>query len=120
MLSGLHKQGRTLEPGPSSKSTRGPSAKGKAVGSHSGKHCRFGPDFVSGSAFRAAVADWQRPKSLSQERDLWFESGSLQRRVCELSVPTPGEPDPTWRSDRTRIEILGADRAFLFAIERFE
>ena len=46
-----------------------------------GKHCRFGPEPVSGSAFRAAVSDWQRPKSLSQERDRWFESGSLQRRV---------------------------------------
>ena len=28
-------------------------------------------------------------KSLSQERDRWFESGSLQRGVCELSVPKP-------------------------------
>jgi hypothetical protein len=27
-----------------------------------GKHCRFGPEPVSGSAFRAAVADWQRPE----------------------------------------------------------
>jgi hypothetical protein len=26
-----------------------------------GKHCRFGPEPVSGSAFRAAVSDWQRP-----------------------------------------------------------
>ena len=25
--------------------------------------------------------------SLSQERDRWFESGSLQQRVCEPSVP---------------------------------
>jgi hypothetical protein len=27
-----------------------------------GKHCRFGPELVSGSAFRAAFADWQRPE----------------------------------------------------------
>src|ERR1700680_1277208 len=27
-----------------------------------GKHCRFGPEPVSGSAFRAAVSDWQRPE----------------------------------------------------------
>jgi hypothetical protein len=27
-----------------------------------GKHCRFGPEPVSGSAFRAAVYDWQRPE----------------------------------------------------------
>jgi len=31
-------------------------------------------------------------KSFSQERDRWFESGSLQRRVCELSVPLCGNP----------------------------
>jgi hypothetical protein len=28
--------------------------------------------------------NWQRPEELSQERDRWFESGSLQQRVqCE-------------------------------------
>jgi hypothetical protein len=27
-----------------------------------GKHCRFGPEPVGGSAFRAAVSDWQRPE----------------------------------------------------------
>src|SRR5580700_3594276 len=27
-----------------------------------GKHCRFGPEPVSGSAFGAAVSDWQRPE----------------------------------------------------------
>src|SRR3984893_15963719 len=27
-----------------------------------GKHCRFGPEPVSGSAFRAAVSDWQSPE----------------------------------------------------------
>jgi hypothetical protein len=27
-----------------------------------GKHCRFGPEPVSGSAFRAAVSNWQRPE----------------------------------------------------------
>src|SRR5439155_12911573 len=27
-----------------------------------GKHCRFGPEAVSGSTFRAAVPDWQRPE----------------------------------------------------------
>src|SRR5580704_11542521 len=27
-----------------------------------GKHCRFGPEPVSGSAFHAAVSDWQRPE----------------------------------------------------------
>jgi hypothetical protein len=53
-------------------------------GATPGKRCRLGPEPVSGSAFRAAVSDWKR---LSQERDRWFESGSLQQRVCELSVP---------------------------------
>ena len=27
-----------------------------------GKYCRFGPEPVSGFAFRAAVSDWQRPE----------------------------------------------------------
>ena len=40
---------------------------------------RFGREPVSGSAFHNAVSDWQARKSLSQERDRWFESGSLQR-----------------------------------------
>jgi hypothetical protein len=40
--------------------TRGPSAKGKGMGATPGKHWRFGPEPVSGSAFRAAVSDWQR------------------------------------------------------------
>jgi hypothetical protein len=40
---------------------RGPSAKGRLWAATPGKHCRFGPEPVSGSAFRAAVSDWQRP-----------------------------------------------------------
>jgi len=44
-----------------------------------GKHCRFGPEPVSGSAFYAAVSDWQAQKSLSQERHRWFEPCSPQR-----------------------------------------
>jgi hypothetical protein len=39
------------------------------------------PPFVSPSPIGNAQ------KSLSQERDRWFESGSLQRRVRKLSVP---------------------------------
>ena len=31
-------------------------------GATPGKHCRLGPEPVSGSAFRAAVSDWQRPE----------------------------------------------------------
>jgi hypothetical protein len=38
---------------------------------------------LAGVAFGASVRD------LSQERDRWFESGSLQRGVCEPSVPSP-------------------------------
>jgi hypothetical protein len=50
-----------------------------------GKHCRFGPQPVSGSAFHAAVlASSEEPFA---ERDRWFESGSLHRRVRKLSVP---------------------------------
>ena len=50
-------------------------------GAAPGKHRRLGPEPVSASAFRAAVSDWQRPEEPSQERDRWFESGSLQQRV---------------------------------------
>ena len=48
-----------------------------------------GLNLVSGSAFRAAVSEWQ-------ERDRWFESGSLQQRVsnelfwhCASMEPLP-------------------------------
>ena len=41
-----------------------------------------GLNLVSGSTFRAAVSEWQ-------ERDRWFESGSLQRRVRFISEPLP-------------------------------
>jgi hypothetical protein len=56
-----------------------------------GKHCRFGLEPVSGSAFRAAVSDWQRREEPAQERDRWFESVFLQRRVrCEPISPAGG------------------------------
>ena len=44
------------------------------------------PPFVSPSPIGNAQ------KSLSQERDRWFESASLQRRVCELLVPKRRSP----------------------------
>jgi hypothetical protein len=71
--------------------TRGPSAKGKAVGSHSGKHCRFGPEPAGGSAFRAAVPDWQRPEE------------AFRRSGTDGSNPVPScgesyKPDPHDRS----------------------
>ena len=42
--------------------TRGPSAKERLWGATPGKHCRLGPEPVSGAAFRAAISDWQRPE----------------------------------------------------------
>jgi hypothetical protein len=39
--------------------------------------CSTDPGLIAGT--------WHRPLFLT--RDRWFESGSLQRRVCELSVP---------------------------------
>ena len=55
-----------------------------------GKHCCLGPEPIVGSAFRAAVSDCNAQKSLSQERDRWFESGSLQRGVWETDELDPG------------------------------
>src|SRR6516164_10392494 len=63
--------------------TRGPSAKGMAMGSHSRQALPFRTEPVGGSAFYHAVTDWQAQKSLSQERDRWFEPCSPQRGVCE-------------------------------------
>src|SRR6516225_2682736 len=39
------------------------------------------------SAYRSGISRRQQPRDLSQERDRWFESGSLQRRVRKPSVP---------------------------------
>ena len=73
-----------------------------------GKHCRFGPEPLSRSAFHAAVSDWQAEKSLSQERYRWFESGSLQRGVrCELDLGEGGFAD----------EIAAAPPGVLLKIE---
>jgi len=63
--------------------TRGPTAKGKATGSYSRQ----------ASPSRPQTCKWLRlsrrrlrfaQKSLLQEQDQWFESGSLQRRVRKL------------------------------------
>src|SRR6266853_6583987 len=54
-----------------------------------GKHCRFGPEPVSGSAFRAAVSDWQRSEEpfagagpMVRIRFPPAESPSLSRSCC--------------------------------------
>src|SRR5262244_2448057 len=39
-----------------------PPRRERRCGTTSGKHCRLGPEPISGSPFRAAVSDWQRPE----------------------------------------------------------
>ena len=57
-------------------------------GATPGKHRRLGPEPVGGSAFSCRRLRLATPRrEPSQERDRWFESGSLQRRVRKLSVP---------------------------------
>jgi hypothetical protein len=43
-------------------------------------------------SYRSGISRRQHPRDLSQERDRWFESGSLQRRVCKPSVPQRRSP----------------------------
>jgi CheY-like chemotaxis protein len=47
-----------------------------------GKHCRFGLEPVSGSAFRAAVSDWQRPEEP-------FAGAGPMVRICLPPVASP-------------------------------
>src|SRR6516225_935260 len=49
------------------------------------------------SAYRSGISRRQQPRDLSQERDRWFESGSLQRRVRnEPSAASLGPPNAEW------------------------
>src|SRR5437899_10256295 len=84
-----------------------------------GKHCRFGPEPVSGSAFRAAVSDWQRPEepfaragpmvrirfppaaSLSHRCLRWQQAQKPGvRRECE-----PGRDQRTGRAGQGRLAL---------------
>ena len=57
-------------------------------GATPGKHRRLGPEPVGGSAFSCRRLRLATPRrEPSQERDRWFESGFLHRRVRKLSVP---------------------------------
>jgi hypothetical protein len=51
-----------------------------------GKYCRFGPEPVSGSAFRAAVSDWQRPER------------AFCRSGTDGSNPVPSTGESLWMS----------------------
>ena len=94
--------------------TRGPSAKGKAMGCHSRQalpsldlNLLVAPPLVRPSPIGNAQ------KSLSQERDRWFESGSLQRRVCEpisLSCSVPSVDGSSLPSRAPRNAGPTADR----------
>ena len=52
-------------------------------GATPGKHRRLGPEPVSGSAFRAAVSDRQRPEEAFAGADRWFGSGSASGVPCQ-------------------------------------
>ena len=56
-----------------------------------GSHSTQASPSRSGSAFVQPTPIGNAQKSLSQERDRWFESGSLQRRIrCELDLGEGG------------------------------
>ena len=100
--------------------TRGPSAKGKAMGCHSRQalpsldlNLLVAPPLVRPSPIGNAQ------KSLSQERDRWFESGSLQRRVCEpisLSCSVPSVDGSSLPSRAPRNAGPTADRRAMRAV----
>ena len=61
---------------------------GKGCGQPLSKHCRFGPEPAGGSAFRAAVPDWQRPEEAFRRSGTDGSiPASLQRRA---TVPALG------------------------------
>ena len=41
---------------------------------------------VHSDLYRSGISRRRQPRNLSQERDRWFESGSLQRRVNKVLV----------------------------------
>jgi hypothetical protein len=61
-----------------------------------GKHCRFGPEPVSGSAFRVAVSDWRRPE------EPFAGAGPMVR----IRFPPAGSPLRT-RFDSLRLGVGG-------------
>jgi len=61
-------------------------------------------------ASRSGISRRQQPRDLSQERDLWFVSGFLQRRVGEILVP--GRRSPL---DATGLPPPMRDRAVRFS-----
>jgi len=66
-----------------------PLANGTAMGGPPKSILAISDLTLGGSTDRADVPIGNAQQSLLQQRDRWFESGSLQRGVCELSVPKP-------------------------------
>jgi hypothetical protein len=62
--------------------TRDPTTKRKAMGNDPSKHRRLGPGPVSGSAFRVAVSNWQRPEEP-------FAGAGPRSRDCIVSPIAP-------------------------------
>jgi hypothetical protein len=60
--------------------------------------------------YRSGISRRQQPRDLSQERDRWFESGSLQRRVAR--TPKPGRPLATIKAPRSTACRATAGRRF--------
>ena len=66
-----------------------------------GKHCRFGPEPVGGSAFRAAVSDWQRPD----------EPFAGAEPIVRIRSPSSAEAVPTARSNGWATKNIPSGRA---------
>src|SRR4029077_12718100 len=73
---------QTLFPGGNRIRTIGPAANGKAMGGPPKSILAISDLTLGGSTDRADVPIGNAQQSLLQQRDRWFESGSLQRRVC--------------------------------------
>jgi hypothetical protein len=87
------------------------------VGYSSRKHCRFGPEPVSGSAFRAAVSDWQRPEEpfagAGPMVRIRFPPPKRQRtfgpRAAELDPEAPIRPLGFWQIRESNSRCSPAD-----------
>ena len=67
-----------------------------------GKHCRFGPEPVGGSAFRAAVSDWQRPD----------EPCAGAEPIVRIRSPSSAEAVPTAQWNGWATKTVGPRRSY--------
>jgi hypothetical protein len=99
--------------------TRGPPRRERLWGATPGKHCRLGPEPVSGSALRTAVSDWQRPdepfagaEPMVRIRFPPAESPSLSRSCFRVSgTPAFRAAVRRWLADRVSRDAQGVSRS---------